>query len=92
MTTRLRRAWRELVRKEPPVAAAPQPRIGPEPGESMWDWAQRGAIEWQLHVEEGELRLELARRRMREAVLAEDGPVSTGTDRARPRSGERGPE
>ncbi|WP_248703613.1 hypothetical protein [Curtobacterium sp. MWU13-2055] len=74
MTTRLRRAWRELVRKE--AAPAERPHIGPAPGESMWDWAQRGAIDWQLHVEEGELKLELERQRMRARVLAEDSGVS----------------
>ncbi len=71
MTSRLRRAWRELVRREPAASADPSAPIGPAPGESMWDWAQRGAIEWQLHVEEGELKLELARERMRAQVLAE---------------------
>lgn len=74
MTTRLRRAWRELVRKE--ADPAERPHIGPAPGESMWDWAQRGAIDWQLHVEEGELKLELERQRMRARVLAEDSGVS----------------
>ncbi|WP_412169070.1 hypothetical protein ACLUS2_007670 [Curtobacterium flaccumfaciens pv. flaccumfaciens] len=75
MTTRLRRAWRELVRKEDTVPAE-RPYIGPAPGESMWDWAQRGAIDWQLHVEEGELKLELERQRMRARVLAEDTATS----------------
>jgi hypothetical protein len=48
----------------------------------MWDWAQRGAIDWQLHVEEGELELELEleRQRMRARVLAEN--VATSGERS----------
>lgn len=89
MKDRLRRAWRELVGRTGATDPPSQPVIGPADGEDVWEWAQRKAIEWQLHVEEGELRLEVARKRMRETVLAEgDGTVlAEGCG-----SGERGAE
>ena len=82
MTGRLRRAWSELVRPEPRTGADPRPRVGPDPGEDLWEWAQRRTIEWQLHVEEGELRMDLARRGMRERVLAEGDAVAGSGERS----------
>lgn len=83
MIDRLRRAWRELVRPEPREEQALLPRVGPEPGEDLWEWAQRRSIEWQLHVEEGELRMDLARQEMRARVLSESsGATGSGERRA----------
>ncbi len=77
MTGRLRRAWDALIGPEPRTGGVTRPQVGPGPGEDLWEWAQRRSIEWQLHVEEGELRMELARREMRARVLAENGGASS---------------
>jgi hypothetical protein len=60
-------------------------RLDPAGPEDPWERARRWAIDWQLHLEESELRLEIERGRMRAAVLAETRERAAA-------SGERGAE
>lgn len=101
MTSRWRRAWRELVRSDDQPRGR-MPVVTPEAAAEAWRRAQDWSIDWRVHLEEGELRLELARERMRASVLREESgrhdvaaPGLRGVGRSdltAPGSGERGAE